>query len=74
LVNVNAIDKAKSEIDNRENIYFPVGEGNLFHIFDDEKDLRLKVPNPETFPTKDLLKGEFRTRLEKNDRDMQKKI
>jgi hypothetical protein len=70
LVNLGVIDKVRSEIDKRENIYLPVEEGDLFHIFDDsannDSNLRLTVLNPEAFPNKNFLKEQFRISLEKN--------
>jgi hypothetical protein len=72
LVNLCIIDKIQSEIDKRENIYLPVEEGNLFNIFDDSinNNLRLKVPGPDAFPSKNFLKEQFRTIVEKNAGDM----
>jgi len=61
LINLGIIDKARSVIDSRENIYFPVevekGKrvGNLFSMFENDKDLRLKVSNPDIFPRKKIL-------------------
>jgi hypothetical protein len=67
LVNLGVIDKVKSEIDKRENIYLPVEEGDLFHIFDDStNNIRLTVPRPNIFPSKSFLKEQFRIALEKN--------
>ena len=66
LINLGIIDKARSVIDSRENIYFPVevekGKrvGNLFSMFENDKDLRLKVSNPDIFPGKAFLKSQFR--------------
>jgi Bifunctional DNA primase/polymerase, N-terminal len=62
LINQGIIDYVQSEINRRENIYFPVEEDtNLFHIFDDStNDLRLKVPTPDIFPSKNFLEGQFR--------------
>lgn len=67
LVNLGVLDKVQSEIDKRENIYLPVEEGNLFHIFDDSTNsLRLSLPSPKLFPNKSFLKEQFRISLEKN--------
>ncbi len=61
LINQGIINKVKSEIDGRQNIYYPVDEeGNLFSMFDDNKDLRLKVSDPGIFPSKNFLKKQFR--------------
>jgi hypothetical protein len=65
LVNLGVLDKVQSEIDKRENIYLPVEEGSLFHIFDDDNDLKIKVSN-ELFPSKNILKEQFRTFVKKN--------
>jgi hypothetical protein len=68
LVNLGMIDKVQSEIDKRENIYMPVEEGNIFHIFNEASsiNLRLTVPSFEIFPDKYFLKEQFRISLEKN--------
>jgi hypothetical protein len=47
LVNLGVLDKVQSEIDRRENIYVPVEEGSLFHIFEDDSGLKIKVPSIE---------------------------
>jgi hypothetical protein len=70
LVNLGVLDKVQSEIDRRENIYLPVEEGSLFHIFDDEKNLRIKVPCYELFPSKNFLEKQFRTFVKKNADDI----
>jgi hypothetical protein len=71
LVNLGVLDKVQSEIDRRENIYVPVEEGNLFHVFDDDNNnLRIKVSSPELFPSKNFLKEQFRTFVKKNAGDM----
>jgi hypothetical protein len=56
LCNQGILDFVKSEINGKYNIYFPVEEGNLYSIFDDSSDLKLKVSHPERFPSKNFLK------------------
>jgi hypothetical protein len=47
LINQGVLDYVKSEINGKYNIYFPVEEGNLYSIFDDDDTrLKLKVSDP----------------------------
>ena len=70
LVNLGVLDKVQSEIDRRENIYVPVEEGSLFHIFEDDSGLKIKIPSDELFPSKNFLEKQFRTFVKKNADDM----
>ena len=46
LLNLGIIDKVKSTIDGKANIYFPVEEGNINTLFSDPDDKRLEVYDP----------------------------
>ena len=70
LVNLGVLDKVQSEIDRRENIYVPADENSLFHIFDDDKDVKIKVTDNEVFPSKNFLEKQFRTFVKKNADDV----
>jgi hypothetical protein len=70
LINQGIIDKVQSEINGSQNIYFPVEEeGNIFSIFEDPDNPKLKVSNPDIFPSKSFLKEEFRILSKHNDRE-----
>jgi hypothetical protein len=61
LINLGIINKAKSEMDGRQIICFPVEEsGNIiFSLFEDPDDIRLKVSDIEIYPLKQLLEESF---------------
>jgi hypothetical protein len=61
LLNLGIIDKVRSTINGKANIYFPVEDGNIFSLFQDDKDLRLIVRHPSLYPSKKVLENEFRT-------------
>lgn len=63
LSNLGIINIVKSSINGNELICFPVedGNGNIFNIFDDENDLRLKIKDDSLFPTRSLLEKNFST-------------
>lgn len=63
LENHGIIDKVKSELDNRNNIYFPVNQGNLFSLSnDDSQDKnKLKIKDSNLYPSKKVIEESFRT-------------
>ena len=62
LSNLGIINIAKSSINRNELICFPLeDEGNIFNIFTDEGDLRLKITDDSFFPTRTLLEDSFRS-------------
>ncbi|MGA9154569.1 MAG: hypothetical protein WBZ36_28625 [Candidatus Nitrosopolaris sp.] len=68
LINQGIVDKVPSEIDKRFNIFFPVeattGGSNIFALFQDPDDIRLKAPIPNAYPTKNLIEDSIRISLE----------
>jgi hypothetical protein len=68
LMNQGIVDKVPSEINKKYNLFFPVeattGESNIFALFQDPDDIRLKAPFPSAFPTKSLMEDSIRTSLE----------
>lgn len=69
LVNLGIIDKSQSVLNKKENIYFPAEEeGNLFDMFQDSRDLRLKITSCALYPCKALLEESFRTIIKRNDK------
>jgi hypothetical protein len=66
LINQGIIDKEQSQIDGRQNIYYPVEEVNIFSLFDDPDDPRLKVLSPDAYPTKSVIEESFRFLLDYN--------
>ena len=62
LSNMGIINIVKSSINGNEILSFPVEDGSVFNIFnDDEQDLRLKITDNSVFPSKSLLENSFRT-------------
>jgi hypothetical protein len=64
LLNLGVIDKVRSTIDGKANIYFPVEEGNINTLFSDPDDKRLEVYDPSHYPTKQYLEESTRTIVE----------
>ena len=64
LLNLGIIDKVRSNIDSRANIYFPVGAGNINVLFSDPDDQRLEVTDPKYYPSKKSLEDTCRTIIE----------
>jgi hypothetical protein len=68
LLNQGIIDKAPSEIDKRSNIYFPVeatiGGNNIFALFQDPDDIRLKTPSRDVYPTMNIIEDSIRFMLD----------
>lgn len=64
LINQGVIDKARSEINNRQNIYYPVEEIDLLSssIFDKSSsdEPKLVVKEPMIYPSKNFLEEQFR--------------
>jgi hypothetical protein len=67
-MNQGIIDKAPSEINRKYNLFYPVeattGESNIFALFQDPVDIRLKAPTSDAYPTKNLMEDSIRTSLE----------
>jgi hypothetical protein len=65
LTNQGIVNYAKSQINGKENIYFPVDEdedeGNIFSLFENGKDYRLTIKDPMMYPSKNVLEKELRT-------------
>jgi hypothetical protein len=64
LLNLGIIDKVRSNIDSRTNIYSPVEAGNINTLFADPNDPRLEVTDPAYYPTKECIEESCRTILE----------
>jgi hypothetical protein len=68
LMNQGIVDKVASEIDRRSFLYYPVettnGESNIFALFQDPDDIRLKAPTPDAYPTKNIIEDSIRISLE----------
>ena len=64
LLNLGIIDKVRSNIDSRANIYFPVRAGNINVLFSDPDDPRLEVTDPKYYPSKKSLEDTCRTIIE----------
>jgi len=60
LINQGIIDKVQSRINGRFNIFFPVEEGNIFSLFEKADVPRLKISNPDLYPTTDRIEKSFR--------------
>ena len=62
------VDKVPSEIDKRFNLFLPVeattGGSNIFALFQDPDDMRLKAPYPSAYPTKNIIEDSIRFSLE----------
>lgn len=73
LLNQGVIDKVPSEIDKRYNIFFPVdatpGGSNIFALFQDPDDIRLKVPDQNDYPTIIVIEDSIRSSLEYSSED-----
>jgi hypothetical protein len=68
LINQGIVDKVPSEIDKRFNLFLPVeattGGSNIFALFQDPDDIRLKSPFPNAYPTKNIIEDSTRFSLE----------
>ncbi|MGC2308350.1 MAG: hypothetical protein WA461_08105 [Nitrososphaeraceae archaeon] len=64
LLNLGIIDKVKSSIDGKANIYFPIEEGCINILFKDGKDPRLTVTDPTFYPSRKILEDSCRTIVE----------
>jgi hypothetical protein len=68
LINQGIVDKVPSEIDKRFNLFLPVeattGGSNIFALFQDPDDIRLKAPTPDAYPTKNIIEDSIRFSLE----------
>jgi hypothetical protein len=68
LINQGIVDKVPSEIDKRFNIFYPVeaktGATNIFALFQDPDDIRLKVPTPDAYPSKNIIEDSIRLSLD----------
>ena len=60
LLNLGFINKTQSVIDRRANIYSPVEETNIFTMFQNSQDFRLRITNPSLFPSRQVLEEHFR--------------
>lgn len=73
LINQGIVNYARSEINGKENIYFPVegeeDQGNIFSLFDSAQDFRLKINDPIVYPSKNVLEKEFRTLVRREGKD-----
>jgi hypothetical protein len=67
LSNMEIMNMTKSVINKNENLCSPV-EDSIFSLFEDDKDLRLKIVDDRLFPTKNVLEGEFRTIVKQDDK------
>ena len=67
------INIVKSSINGNEIIAFPVEDGSVYSIFEDERDLRLTITNYKLFPTKKLLEEAFRTFVKHDVREGEEK-
>ncbi|MGB6530068.1 MAG: hypothetical protein WBF33_18340 [Candidatus Nitrosopolaris sp.] len=68
LINQGIVDKVPSEINKKYNLFFPVetttSGSNIFALFQDPDDIRLKAPSRDAFPTKNLIEDSIRISLE----------
>ena len=64
LLNLGIIDKVKSSIDGKANIYFPIEEGGISILFKDGKDPRLTVTDPTFYPSRKMLEDSCKTIVE----------
>jgi hypothetical protein len=68
LINQGIVDKVPSEIDKRFNLFLPVeattGGSNIFALFQDPDDIRLKAATPDAYPTKNIIEDSIRFSLE----------
>jgi hypothetical protein len=68
LSNTGIINIVRSSINRNEVISYPVEEGNIFSIFNDENDLRLEITDLSLFPSRKLLEESFRTIVKQEDK------
>ena len=61
LCNQGVLNKTKSEIDKRSSIYSPVKdyETGISSIFDDDKDPRLTIRDPDFYPTMEKIREQY---------------
>jgi hypothetical protein len=68
LINQGIVDKVPGEIDKRFNLFFPVepttGGSNIFALFQDPDDIRLKAPTKDAYPTTNIIEDSIRFSLE----------
>jgi hypothetical protein len=68
LIHQGIVDKVQSEINKKYNLFFPVetttGGSNIFALFQDPDDIRLKAPTPDAYPTKNIIEDSIRFLLE----------
>jgi hypothetical protein len=66
LLNQGIVDKVQSEINGKYNLYFPVETtgSNIFALFQDPDDIRLKAPIRSAYPTKNIIEDSIRFSLE----------
>jgi hypothetical protein len=68
LINQGIVDKVPSEIDKRFNLFYPVesttGGSNIFALFQDPDDIRLKAPTPDAYPAKNTIEDSIRFSLD----------
>ena len=68
LVNQGIVDKVPSNINRKYNLFFPVeatiGGSNIFALFQDPDDIRLKAPFPSAFPSMNVIEESIRFSLE----------
>ena len=60
LLNLGFINKIQSVIDRRANIYSPAEETNIFTMFQNGQDFRLRITNQSLFPSRQVLEERFR--------------
>jgi hypothetical protein len=60
LLNQGIVNYTASLINRKFNIFFPVEEVNITSIFKDPDNPKLNVSSPDIFPSKNVLKEEFR--------------
>lgn len=68
LMNQGIVDKDPSEINRKYNLFSPVetttGGSNIFALFQDPDDIRLKASTPDVYPTKNIIEDSIRFSLE----------
>lgn len=58
LSNMGVINSTRSVINRSENLYSPV-EDSIFSLFDDDRDLRLKILDHRLYPSRKVLEDEY---------------
>ena len=58
LTNMGVINSTRSVINRSENLYSPV-EDSIFSLFDDDRDLRLKILDHRLYPSRKVLEDEY---------------